>query len=199
MDEKRYRNNIARNLTAYRKRCDLTQAQLAEKISYSDKAISKWERGEGVPDTLVMLQLCEIFDISLNDLVADKIKKKAPYFLRNRFIIAILSCLIVWLVAVLAFVVIGMLKPDLEIAWICYVYAIPVSFIVLVVFSALWGKKWVKFITITGLIWTLLLSIYLSITIFDDSAKSAWMIFLIGIPIEVAFLFFFLLKKKSNL
>ena len=104
-----------------------------------------------------------------------------------------------WLVAVLAFVVIGMLKPDLEIAWICYVYAIPVSFIVLVVFSALWGKKWVKFITITGLIWTLLLSIYLSITIFDDSAKSAWMIFLIGIPVEVAFLFFFLLKKKSNL
>ena len=198
MDEQRYRNNIARNLTAYRKRCDMTQAQLAEKIAYSDKAVSKWERGEGVPDTLVMLQLCEIFDITLNDLVADKIKKKSPYFLRNRFIITILSCLIVWLVAVLSFVIVGMVTPEVEVAWLSYIYAIPVSFVVLVVFSSVWGKKWMRFLSITGLIWSLLLAVYLSITIFDETAKSAWMIFLIGIPVEVSFLFFFLLKRRSN-
>ena len=62
MEEERIKSNIAKNLTAYRKRCNLTQSQLAEKINYSDKAVSKWERGEGVPDTLVLLKMCEIFE-----------------------------------------------------------------------------------------------------------------------------------------
>lgn len=197
MDEQRYRSNIARNITAYRKRCDLTQAQLAEKIAYSDKAVSKWERGEGIPDTLVMLQLCEIFNVTLNDLIADKVKKQAPYFLRNRLIITILSSLLVWLVAVIAFVIGGLIDPDCGYLWLCFIYAIPVTFIVLVVFCAIWGKRWMKFSAITGLIWSICLGIFLPIRLFKP-LDADWMVFLIGIPIEILFIFFFLLKKKEN-
>lgn len=197
MDEMKIRANIAKNIAAYRKRCDLTQAQLAERISYSDKAVSKWERGEGVPDTLVMLQLCEIFSITLNDLVAEKMKKQAPYFLRNRLIIAILSCLLVWLIAVLVFVLGGIIAPDQAYLWLTYIYAIPATFIVAVVFSALWAKKWIRFLCISGLIWTVLLGVYLPLRIFHPDANQ-WMIFLIGIPLEILFVFWFLLKKKQK-
>ena len=83
MDENKFKENIARNITAYRKRINLTQLQLAERLNYSDKAISKWERAEGVPDTVIMLKLCEIFNVTLNDLVADKPKKEKKPTLRN--------------------------------------------------------------------------------------------------------------------
>lgn len=138
MDEMKLKNNIAKNITAYRKRCNLTQAQLAEKINYSDKAVSKWERGDGIPDTLVMLKLCEIFDVTLNDLVADKVKKKAPVFLRNKVIITILSSLLVWLVATVVFVLLDFIMPQAEYTWLAYIIALPVMFIVLVVFASIW-------------------------------------------------------------
>ena len=105
MEEERIRNNIAKNITAYRKRCNLTQSQLAEKINYSDKAVSKWERGEGIPDTLVLLKMCEIFDVTLNDIISDKVKKQQPFFLRNRIIVTVLSCGLVALVATIIFVI----------------------------------------------------------------------------------------------
>ena len=51
MEEERIKSNIAKNLTAYRKRCNLTQSQLAEKLSITDRAISKWETGQAIPVT----------------------------------------------------------------------------------------------------------------------------------------------------
>ena len=57
MDEQKLKSQIGANLSAYRKRAGMTQAGLAEKLNYSDKAISKWERGESVPDVLILCQL----------------------------------------------------------------------------------------------------------------------------------------------
>lgn len=198
MDEIKIKSNIAKNIIAYRKRCNLTQAQLAEKISYSDKAISKWERGDGVPDLIVLLKLCEIFNVTLNDLIADKVKKQAPYFLRNRFIITLLSCLLVWLVAVLVFVLGDIVFKVEDNLWLIYIFAIPFTFIVAVVFSCLWGNKITKFLTITGLIWSVILSIYLPLEIFSDGGNP-WMIFLVGIPLEALLIFWILLKKKQKI
>ena len=62
---------IGSNIAAYRKRAGLTQAGLAEKLNYSDKAVSKWERGESIPDVLTLMQLAELFEISVNDLLVD--------------------------------------------------------------------------------------------------------------------------------
>lgn len=195
MDETKLKDNISRNITTYRKRCNLTQAQLADKISYSDKAVSKWERGDGLPDIMVLMNFCEIFNVTLNDLVADKPKKQAPFFLRNRVIITILSCLIAWLVGVFCYAICNMVLQKTN-TWMVFIYTLSVTFIILVVFSCIWGKKIIKFIAITGLIWTTLLSFYLSFEIFAD-IYNAWMIFLIGIPIQLAFIFFFLIKKKD--
>ncbi len=60
MTEERLKKNIAKNLSSLRKSAGLTQAELGEKLTYSDKSISKWERGDGLPDLLVLDKLAEL-------------------------------------------------------------------------------------------------------------------------------------------
>ena len=69
MDGEKLKQQIGSNIAAYRKRAGLTQAGLAEKLNYSDKAVSKWERGESMPDVTTLVQLAEQFDITVNDLI----------------------------------------------------------------------------------------------------------------------------------
>ena len=71
MDDEKLKLQIGSNIASYRKRANLTQAGLAEKLNYSDKAVSKWERGESVPDVITLVQLANQFDITVNDLLAD--------------------------------------------------------------------------------------------------------------------------------
>ena len=71
MDEEKVKVQIGKNIASYRKRLRLTQAGLAEKLNYSDKAVSKCERGESVPDVQTLMQLAELFDITVNDLLVD--------------------------------------------------------------------------------------------------------------------------------
>ena len=59
MDDATLRNQIGSNIAAYRKQAGLTQAGLAEKLNYSDKAVSKWERGEGLPDVYILAQIAQ--------------------------------------------------------------------------------------------------------------------------------------------
>ena len=70
MDDATLRNQIGSNIAAYRKQAGLTQAGLAEKLNYSDKAISKWERGESVPDVLTLMQLGQLFGVTMDALVS---------------------------------------------------------------------------------------------------------------------------------
>ena len=62
---------IAKNIAALRTAGGMTQIELAEKLNYSDKAVSKWERGESVPDVLTLMHLADQFGITVNDLVCD--------------------------------------------------------------------------------------------------------------------------------
>ncbi len=69
MDQKR----IGRFIAECRKNVNITQVQLAEKLGITDKAVSKWERGLSMPDTAIMLQLCDILGISVNELLNGEI------------------------------------------------------------------------------------------------------------------------------
>ena len=61
---------IGRFIAACRKRANLTQMQLAEKLNITDRAVSKWETGKAMPDTAIMLELCDILGISVNELLS---------------------------------------------------------------------------------------------------------------------------------
>ena len=57
MDDEKVKKRIGANIAYYRRRAGLTQAGLAEKLNYSDKAVSKWERGDSIPDVLTLIQM----------------------------------------------------------------------------------------------------------------------------------------------
>ena len=61
---------IGRFIAECRKKANLTQVQLADRLGITDKAVSKWERGVAMPDTSIMLDLCDILHISVNELLS---------------------------------------------------------------------------------------------------------------------------------
>ena len=79
MTEQEFRKKLAENLILYRKLNGFTQAELAQTLGYSDKSVSKWERGDGLPDTYTLLSIAEIYGVELSELVGqtDKSKKTA--------------------------------------------------------------------------------------------------------------------------
>ena len=103
-DDEKVKKIIAENIVRYRRECNLTQAELAEKIHYSDKSVSKWERADGVPDIFVLVMLAELFGVTVNDLLTEKHRKShraAPKLKRS--IITLMSAGLVWLVAAVVF------------------------------------------------------------------------------------------------
>ncbi len=185
---------VAKNLIAYRKQKGLTQAELAEKISYSDKSISKWERAECLPDLAILKQLADFYGITVNDFLneSDEIKKvkQKKRFLKKQIIVPFISVGIVFLVSVLCFVGITLFaKPVPNNVWLCFIYALPVSAIVLTVLSCLWKLKVLNFFSVSGILWFVTLSLFLSFNLMN-----LWMLFLIPAVLEVVLILWFFLK-----
>jgi transcriptional regulator with XRE-family HTH domain len=193
------RSVIKDNLIKYRKQAGLTQAELADKLGYSDKTISKWEREEGVPDIYILKQIADLYGITVNDLIGDneaKPKKKKNTILtkKNKIIIALLSAGLVWAIATTIYVILDLAIPDVskQLKNI-YIYAIPLSCIVLIVFNSIWGKRYINFILISALIWTFTLSLYVSLPI-SDVAK----LFIIPVPLQILTILAFMLDKSKK-
>ena len=176
---------IADNISSLRRDIGMTQSDLAEKLNYSDKAVSKWERGESVPDVSVLKSIADLFGVTVDYLLAEDhtqaeipvptSKKKLK--LKNHTWIPCISILIVWLMATFVFVMFDMITPHIIVHWLSFIYAIPVSMIVWLVFNTLWFDRRRNFLIISLLMWTLLISLYLSLLVFN-----IWQIFVLGIP-----------------
>ncbi len=177
---------IAKNLRELRAASELTQSELAERINYSDKAISKWERAESLPDIQVLKQLADIYQVSVDYMLneshspAVQSEDAVRIIKKNRFIITLLAVSVVWLIATIAFVLLELITDAELQTWLSYVVAVPVSCIVLLVFNSIWGRHKLNFIIISVLVWSLLLIICLVFNI-----KNIWLIFVIGIPAQI--------------
>lgn len=194
MDAERLRQTIAERITYYRKRMGMTQLELAERINYSDKSVSKWERGDGVPDIYILAQLAELFGVRVGDLVSDAVPPPAPQSgaRRKHVLIATLAVGIVWLVASMAFLSIYMLEL-LDRPWLVWLYAIPVSAIVLVVFTSLWGRKLLQFLAIALLLWGIALCIAITVPF-----SGIWLIYVVAGVLQVLEVFWFLLRVERS-
>lgn len=190
---------LAKNLVKLRKASNMTQSELAEKLNYSDKAISKWERGESAPDIEILYMISKIFNVTIDDLVTDEnvsLKPVKSIKMRKRFIISLISALLVWLIATIVYVFLVWHNPENNKSWLVFIYAIPISSIVVLVFNSIWGSKMVNCLIVSILMWTIILSIFLTVPRFSNS----FLIFLIAIPVQVIILFWFvliLLKEKE--
>lgn len=171
MDEATFRKGIGERIAYYRKLCGLTQLELAEKLNYSDKSVSKWERGEGLPDLYVFYSMAELFGISVNDLVYAENPKQEPLnttrtkLLKNnrKLLIPLLSTGLVWLVSSILFCVFSMLPNPIYDQRLFFVFAIPVSCIVLLVFACIWWHHLCQALCVSALTWSLCLSAYLAV------------------------------------
>ncbi|MBQ8291508.1 MAG: helix-turn-helix transcriptional regulator [Clostridia bacterium] len=183
---------LAKNLIYYRKAAGLTQAELAEKINYSDKSVSKWEQGNGVPDIYILMQLASLYGITLNDLVGEEGEKIAIDTKRkNRglhVLIMLLSCGIVWLVATSAFVLLQLICPS-RVWWVAFLYAVPINAILLVVYASIWKYRTLNFIAISAIVWTTLTCIFITGILLGGSAEKLWFVFLIGVPLQIMEIF----------
>ena len=179
------KNIIADNLISLRKANKLTQLELAEKLSYSDKAISKWERGESLPDIVILKQLADMYNVNIDYIISthteeDKAKYKVPRpELNNKLIITLLACLSVWLLATILYINFKIMFDTYY--WKIWIWALPVTSAVLIVFACIWGRKSLIVGSVSCLIWTLILAIYLQFLEYN-----IWSLFLLGIPAQLA-------------
>ena len=178
MDDLTLRKTVAENLVYYRRQKGLTQLALAETLNYSDKSISKWERGEGLPDLVVLYRLAEYYGITLDDLVSQRSEKESAeakakaesesepsVSMRSRILVPVLSIGLVWLAAMLGFFLLEILPFEFDYGYLLFVYAIPVSCVVALVFSCIWWIYWLRFVCVSCLIWSVALCLYLTFTI----------------------------------
>ncbi|MCL2062409.1 MAG: helix-turn-helix transcriptional regulator [Firmicutes bacterium] len=181
MDEQAFKETVAGNIAAYRKALSLTQLELAEKLNYSDKAVSKWERAEALPDTFVLKQIAQLFGIGLDDLTRNHGNKKIrrPHkFFQKKIIIPMLSVGLVWLIATNVFAI--LLMVGVQRAWLAFYCAIPATLVVCLVFSALWWTPLLSALCISGIIWTVAGLLYLCVPV-----NYNYMFFIIAVPLQV--------------
>ena len=197
------KENLAKNLIKLRKANNLTQLELANKLNYSDKAVSKWERGESMPDVEMLYTISKMFDVTVDWLISDSdeiIKVKEKSKTGKRIIICLLSILVAWVVATICFVILSWVL-DFNDTWLTFIYAIPVSAIIWLVFNSIWGKIEVTPLIVAALLWTSVLSVYLTIKVFNSNFENNFMIFFIAIPLQVADILWFVLilfqKRES--
>lgn len=194
MNENELKSLFSKNLAHYRKALEMTQIQLAEKLNYSDKSISKWERGESLPDLVIVTQLAELFGISVNDLLSDKKPKNIRRPAVNRYLLSAMVAVGVWAVATGVYVGLGILLPTLGNSWLVFIYSIPLSFTVLIFFYQRWGKKLLVFIFTTLALWGTVLSVFLS---FKEHPK-LWLFFIAAIPLQILLILWMILRPRKK-
>lgn len=182
------RDIIAKNISELRQSGGITQSKLAEYLNYTDKAVSKWERGEAIPDVTVLKQIADYFEVSVDYLLEETHEppKKAPSpaSRRNRFFISALAYALVWLIATFAFVEVNIFVREAAFpTWLLFIYAVPASSVVALVFNSIWGRRRLNFLIISVGIWSALLAVYL--TTLAVFGHNVWLVFIIGIPAEI--------------
>ena len=154
MDEQSIKEIFAKKLAYYRKSLGLTQSQLAENLNYSDKSVSKWERGEGVPDIFVLSKIASLFQVRVDDLINEKAPVRPVDIKRNRRLISIISVGLVWFAAAIVFATLSVVGTTAFSPWLAFAFALPISSIVAIVFSSLWGGKTAIGISVSSLLWS---------------------------------------------
>ena len=187
------KQTVARNIAALRRESGMTQIELAQALSYSDKAVSKWERGESIPDVSVLKEIASLFSVSVDYLLEPEHDQPVAEMSRrekhNRAFITGMCILLVWMIATLFFIL-----PLSSFPWMPFVYAVPASMILWLVFNSVWFTPRKNFLIVSLLMWTVLASVYLSLLVF--AKVNFWLIFTLGIPGQAIILLWSRIKAR---
>ncbi len=186
---------IAKNITALRKNAGMTQAGLAEKIGYSDKSISKWERADGIPDVICLKTIADLFGVTVDYMLTEDHaatehsepesrepeptvpEKSCPAYTTNHFAVTLVSIAGVWLLAFIVYIILRLCSVSFALS---FVIACPVTAILLIVFNSLWGNRKLYFWFVSLLVWSILFLIC-----YAARAHNLWLLMCIGFPATV--------------
>lgn len=193
------KETIAKNLVELRKKNKYTQGALAEKLNYSDKAISRWERAETLPDIEVLCRICDLYGVTFEYLL----QKEQPSDGKNPYIkdknkgskisIALIAICTVWIIATVSF---SYLQIAGQTRWTLFVWAIPCSCAVGLVCNHMWGTRFLRQILLSIGVWSLILSLYLELLNYYN--YNVWMMFIVGVPIQMIIILTYNLKKSTK-
>lgn len=182
---------VASNLIKLRQQAGFTQAELGEKLNYSDKTVSKWERAESVPDAFVLTQLAALYNVTVDDILrpADtweqqQEKEKAAEKAKERHfsvsVVTLVAIAGIWTTAVMIFVILWLALGTTQWLWMIFVSAVPISLIVLLVLNSIWNHGKGNMYLVMALEAAIIALIYLFLLPFNP-----WQLFLILAPAEL--------------
>ena len=195
------KNIVASNISELRQANNMTQLELAEKLNYSDKTISKWERAESSPDISVLIAIADIFGVTLDYLVKaehteEKVVKNTPEETKyNRKAIAYISESVGWLVAILAFIVTTLILKEITFQLLYFVYALPVALIVKLVFHSIWFNPRHNYFIISLLMWSLLATVHITFLFFGINVA---LIYLLGVGGQIVIVLWSYIGKPQK-
>lgn len=188
---------IANNITTLRKAKNLTQLEFANELNYSDKAISKWERAESIPDVIVLKQIADLFGVTVDYLLkehsADEklivIENKTSSNSLNKIPLSLLSASPIWIIATIIFTLISIFTG--KYVWYVFYISVPLTILMFIIFNTLWGNRRNNYIIVSFFVWSILACIYLCLIKFN-----LWQLFILGIPAQLAIILWSSLKFK---
>jgi transcriptional regulator with XRE-family HTH domain len=185
----------------------LTQLELAERLNYSDKAISKWERGESIPDIVVLKSIADMFEVTVDWLIcdhdndapvadADEEKALAAKAKRRRMHNAVtaMSVVLTWVLALLVFIIFDASEAIGEARYLVFLYAVVASLIVWLVFNSIWHNKRRNYLIASLLMWSVLIAAHVSVL---AGGFNLWQIYLLGIPGQLIIVLWSLMGRKK--
>lgn len=195
------KSTVAKNITELRLLNNMTQVELAEKLNYSDKTVSKWERGESTPDIAVLVEIATLFGVSMDYLVGletpekEGARSKLEQTGYNRRVISYISEGIVWILTIFAFILTSLILQETRFQWLYFVYALPVVLILKLVFNAVWFNPRKNYMVISALIWSVLATIHITFLYFHINVS---LIYLLGIALQIVVILWSFLDKPKK-
>ncbi len=189
------KETIAANLASLRKENRLTQQQLAEKLNYSDKAVSRWENAETLPDIETLCKICDIYGVTFEYLLQKEQPKKNPYVVKNdtpgKILITFIIVCSLWIAATLAYTYINAIFGIK--VWTIFIWAIPLSAILCEICNSVFFKnKSFGCVMLSVLSWSSILALYL-----QTLKYNTWMLFIMGVPLQAVIILSTVFRYKS--
>lgn len=189
---------VAANICALRQDKEMTQGELAAALNYSDKAVSKWERAESLPDISVLTKIADIFDVTLDFLLQSSHSKAQEAVTskgrkrRNRGFITGMCIILVWLLAMILFTVLDSVPAEFKNKWLVFGCSVPVSLVVWLIFNTIWFNRRLNFLIISFIMWSTLTLLYLALLPFN-----LWLLFVLGVPGQTIVVLWSRIKLKG--
>ena len=192
---------VAKNIAELRILNNMTQLELAEKLNYSDKTISKWERAESSPDIAVLVQIADLFGVTLDymvrsenidEQVKENKQKEARY---NHQAITYISESCAWFVALFAFIITSLIIQEMTFQWLYFVYTLPIVLIIRLVFNSVWFNPRNNYLIISALMWSVLAAIHITFLYFKINVA---LIYLLGVAGQIVIVLWSFIKRPKK-